>query len=495
MPPEVRHEAEHVQLRRGHGLPPRGDQLLGRDPGLVLLRGRVHGLLGEVGRLLELEIAGAHAEAHLRAAAERTGDLAHESDLAAAVQRHARADADRLLEQRARLAAAVDRDQLRRHPARERGVQLGGTEDVAAEALLCERAAQGERVVGLDGRQHARGALGPGGREGAREAPRVAAQLILGDHRERRAEALGQRCDVAVLDPQAAVGAGQAVVDPLRIAGHAATLCDLLRGSFVALTGRWSDGLIRPTTRKRYRLMNVIRTPAGKLRRRAAIGVVGLAALGGGGAAVAASKDSSPSPQAQTSAIAADAAGQLGVSTTALTAAIKTAMVDQIEAQVTAGTITKAQATAMEARLAKADAPLFALGGGRGGPGDHGHGRGFDGPGGGGMSLDAAATYIGVTATDLRTQLAAGKTLATIATDNGKTVDGLKAALTAAATKDLDAAVTAGTLTATQETKILADLPTRLDHEINEVHSGGPGAGGPGGPPPSDSSSSTPAAA
>ena len=235
--------------------------------------------------------------------------------------------------------------------------------------------------------------------------------------------------------------------------------------------------------------MNVIRTPAGKLRRRAAIGVVGLAALGGGGAAVAASKGSSQSPQAQTSAIVADAAGQLGVSPTALTAAIKKAMVDQIEAQVTAGTITKAQATAMEARLAKADAPLFALGGG----GDHGHGRG--GPGGRGMSLDAAATYIGVTATELRTQLAAGKTLATIATDNGKTVDGLKAALTTAATKDLDAAVTAGRLTAAQETKILADLPARLDQEINEVDTGGYGAGGPGGPPPADSSSSTTAAA
>jgi hypothetical protein len=221
--------------------------------------------------------------------------------------------------------------------------------------------------------------------------------------------------------------------------------------------------------------MNVIRTPAGKLRRRAAIGVVGLAALGGGGAALAASKDSPASPAAQTSAIATDAAGQLGVTPAALTAAIKKAMVDQLEAQVTAGTLTKAQATAMEARIAKADAPLFALGGGgNGGPG--GHGGGMGGMRGDGMSLDAAATYIGVTA------------------------DGLKAALTTAATKDLDAAVTAGKLTAAQETKILADLPTRLDHEINDAHTGGPGGGGPGGggpggPPPVGSPSSTTPAA
>jgi hypothetical protein len=219
------------------------------------------------------------------------------------------------------------------------------------------------------------------------------------------------------------------------------------------------------------------------------IGAVGLAALGGGGAAVAASKSGS-SPAAQNQAIADDAAGQLGVSTSALTAAIKKAMVDQIEAQVTAGTLTKAQATAIEARLAKADAPLFALGGGPGGRGDHGrHG----GPGGGPVSLDAAATYIGISASDLRTQLEAGKTLAAVATANGKTTDGLKAALTTAAKSDLDASVTAGRLTQAQEDKILAALPTRLDQEINEVHTGGHD-GGFDGPPPADSSAA-PAAA
>ncbi|MDX6572766.1 MAG: hypothetical protein QOC86_1922, partial [Gaiellales bacterium] len=182
-------------------------------------------------------------------------------------------------------------------------------------------------------------------------------------------------------------------------------------------------------------------------------------------------------------------AGQLGVSTPALTAAIKKAMVDQIEAQVTAGALTKAQAAAIEARLAKADAPLFALGAGPGDRGGFGHGHGGHG---GGMSLDAAATYIGISASDLRTQLTAGKTLAAIAVANGKTTDGLKAALTTAAKSDLDAAVKAGKLTQAQEDAIVADLPARLDHEINEAHTGGPG--GPGGPPPPDSSTA-PAAA
>ena len=234
--------------------------------------------------------------------------------------------------------------------------------------------------------------------------------------------------------------------------------------------------------------MNVIRTPGGRLRRRAAIGVVGLAVLGGGGAAVAASR-SGGSPAVQNQAIAADAAGQLGVSTSALTAAIKKAMTDQIEAQVTAGMLTKSEASAIEARLARADAPLFALDGGPGDRGGFGHGHG--GPGGG-MPLDAAATYIGISAADLRTQLSAGKTLAAIAVANGKTADGLKAALTTAAKSDLDAAAKAGRLTQAQEDAMVADLPARLDHEINESHTGAPG--GPGGPPP-PASSTAPAAA
>ena len=163
-------------------------------------------------------------------------------------------------------------------------------------------------------------------------------------------------------------------------------------------------------------------------------------------------------------------------------------MVDQIEAQVTAGHDHEGAGGAqMEARLAKADAPLFALGGGQGGPGGRGHG----GPGGGRISFDAAATYIGVTTAELRTQLEAGKSLATIATDNGKTADGLKAALTTAAKKDLDAAVAAGRLTQAQEDKLLAALPARLDDEINETHTGGPGHGG---PPPAAPSSTDPTA-
>ena len=240
---EVRHEPEHVELGCRERVPAGRDQLVGRDAGLVLLRGLVDGCLREVGPLLQREVARSHAEAHLRRAPELTSDGAHELDLADAVERDARADADRLGEQRPRLARAVDGDQLRRHPAGERGVQLGRPEDVAAEALLREHAAHGERVVGLDRGQHARRALRPRGRQGAREAARVATQVILGDDRERRAEALGQAGHVAALDLQPPVDDREALVD-LGGDGHQATLRDLLPGSFAALTHRWSDGLI-----------------------------------------------------------------------------------------------------------------------------------------------------------------------------------------------------------------------------------------------------------
>ena len=51
---------------------------------------------------------------------------------------------------------------------------------------------------------------------------------------------------------------------------------------------------------------------------------------------------------------------------------------------------------------------------------------------GGADLIAAAATYIGIPAADVRTQLAAGKSLTDIATANGKTRDGLIAALVAA---------------------------------------------------------------
>jgi YD repeat-containing protein len=124
-----------------------------------------------------------------------------------------------------------------------------------------------------------------------------------------------------------------------------------------------------------------------------------------------------------------------------------------------AGRITKQQGAELKQRIESGDVPLFA------GPGFGGHGeRHHLGPFGG---LDAAATFLGLTQTQLETKLEAGKTLAAIAKDEGKSSDGLVAAMIAALQKRLDAAVTAGGLTKAQEASILAGAKARMTNFVN----------------------------
>jgi hypothetical protein len=81
--------------------------------------------------------------------------------------------------------------------------------------------------------------------------------------------------------------------------------------------------------------------------------------------------------------------------------------------------------------------------------------------------LDTVATYLGVGVADVQADLKAGKTLAQIATDHGKTVDGLVAALVAPAKTKLDASVAAGTITAAQEQTVLTRLTQQVTDFVN----------------------------
>jgi len=85
--------------------------------------------------------------------------------------------------------------------------------------------------------------------------------------------------------------------------------------------------------------------------------------------------------------------------------------------------------------------------------------------------LDTAASYIGISVSDIQSGLKSGKSLGQIATDNGKTVDGLVTALTAQAKSNLDAAVTAGKITAAQEQTLLTDLTAKVTDLVNNVKS------------------------
>ena len=132
--------------------------------------------------------------------------------------------------------------------------------------------------------------------------------------------------------------------------------------------------------------------------------------------------------------------------------------------------------------------------GGRGfggglGPGN-GRGRFRVNPGGlagGGFfggQTSSAATYLGVSPLVLRADLQKGETLADVAKSQGKSVDGLVAAMVAAETTRLEAAVTNGFLTPTQAAQIESTMRLRMTATVNGTRGfgGGYGRSGPATP-------------
>ena len=85
--------------------------------------------------------------------------------------------------------------------------------------------------------------------------------------------------------------------------------------------------------------------------------------------------------------------------------------------------------------------------------------------------LALISTTIGIDSATVKTRLAAGETLAAIA---GAKKDALIAALVADETKRIDAAVTAGKLTAAQATTLKAGLVAHVTEEVNSVRPVGP---------------------
>ena len=199
-------------------------------------------------------------------------------------------------------------------------------------------------------------------------------------------------------------------------------------------------------------------------------GAVAGLAVAGGGAAIAANQLGSPKQESQ--AVLNDAAKQLGVAPSALSAALKKALENRVDDAVAAGRLTKAQGDELKQRIASGGLPLF------GGPGFH-----HDGPFGG---LDAAATYLGLTDAQLRTQLESGKSLADVAKARGKTVDGLVQAIVDSAKKKLDAAVADGRLTQSRADSLLSELKSHAADFVSGTaprfgfrhFRGGPPAGG-----------------
>ena len=203
-------------------------------------------------------------------------------------------------------------------------------------------------------------------------------------------------------------------------------------------------------------------------KRKVIAGIAAVLAVGGAGAGIAATKMGS-SPSDQSKAVISDAAQQLGIEPAKLSGALKKAIEDRIDAAVAGGRLSKAQGDELKQRIESNGFPLVVppfLGHGH--FGDHGlHG------------LDAAASYLGLSESQLRSQLESGKTLAQVAKAQGKSVDGLVAALKADLKQHLDRAVADGRLTQAQENQILANADQRLTQLVNGKFPGPP-PGGPG---------------
>ena len=81
--------------------------------------------------------------------------------------------------------------------------------------------------------------------------------------------------------------------------------------------------------------------------------------------------------------------------------------------------------------------------------------------------LRISAGYLNLSPPQLRSALQSGKTLAEVATDQGKTAAGLEQAIETALTKRLDAAVSAGKLGPQREQAVLKAVNQRLDALVN----------------------------
>jgi AraC-like DNA-binding protein len=182
----------------------------------------------------------------------------------------------------------------------------------------------------------------------------------------------------------------------------------------------------------------------------------------GAGGAIAADKLTSPKGESQ--AVLNDAAQQLGVQPSELSAALKKALSNRVDQAVKDGRLTRAEGDALKARINSGEFPLFGMPRGPDfGPfelGDHP----FFGPD---RFLSTAADYLGLTEAQLRTQLNSGKTLAQIAKDRDKSVDGLVDKLVADKKVHIEQAVKDGRLTRAQADEIEADLRKAITEFVN----------------------------
>jgi hypothetical protein len=173
----------------------------------------------------------------------------------------------------------------------------------------------------------------------------------------------------------------------------------------------------------------------------------------------------------------------------AISTALKNDAHQRIDQAVTNGRLTADQAntakTKVDQRIDQMMTQVMPTGG-PGGPGGPGAGpRGAFGFGAGlvQQGLNTAASTLGMSAQDLRTELQQGKTLTQVAQEHSKNPADVAAALKTAANLRIDQAVTAGHLTADQASTMKTNVDQRIDQLMTQtIPQGGPGRRGPAAP-------------
>jgi hypothetical protein len=205
------------------------------------------------------------------------------------------------------------------------------------------------------------------------------------------------------------------------------------------------------------------------LKQKLVIGLAALAAAAFAGGAYAATQSSAPDTR---QAFLNDVAKRLHVTPQQLSSALSGAFLDQLQAAVKDGRVTRAQANALEQRLKanKGAAPAvpFGFGPHLARPWLHGGGFGVGPAGGLAGGVAGAASYLGISDAKLFQELASGKSLAQIATAPGRTVSGLEQAMTATMRARLDKLVANKVITSAQQKQILSRWSARLSAQVNQ---------------------------
>jgi hypothetical protein len=191
-----------------------------------------------------------------------------------------------------------------------------------------------------------------------------------------------------------------------------------------------------------------------KRNHKIAIGAALLLAAVAAGGAIGATQ---LTPRQEGEAVINDAAEQLGIEPSELTNALKQALKNRVDDAVEDGRLTEEEGERMKERIDEGDVPFV-------GPG---FGFRHHGPGPFHAKLEAAAEYLGMTEARLREALSDGKSLAQLARDRDKSVDGLVDALVERAEQKLEDTVEAGRMTEAEKDEMLSGLRERITDLVN----------------------------